>query len=180
MCGPIIRIMLNDCFFLSITGKSDPFVVLKLGNVSHKTKVIKKNLNPVWSETFTFHNHINTDRDTLCLEVWDWDRFSKDDLLSRNHISLVGYAKKGTVDEWIPLSCAKPPSRGSIHLKVSPLVMQVLNLGTILYSRVTMLPRWSMEMASQRMGLPAMALMSHPHSPSHHHQVERERERASE
>ncbi len=72
-----------------ILGSSDPYVVLKLNGATHKTRTVKKNLNPLWSETFTFHNSFNVDRDTLCIEIWDWDRFSKDDLMTRNFISLV-------------------------------------------------------------------------------------------
>lgn len=36
-------------------GLSDPFVILKLNDsFEKKTKIIKKNLNPVWNEEFLF------------------------------------------------------------------------------------------------------------------------------
>lgn len=35
------------------TGMSDPYVKIKLQPNKQKTKIMKKNLNPVWNENFT-------------------------------------------------------------------------------------------------------------------------------
>ncbi|MCO5579789.1 hypothetical protein L7F22_033651 [Adiantum nelumboides] len=37
-----------------ITGSSDPYVLIKVGNVSAKTRVIEKSLNPEWNQVFAF------------------------------------------------------------------------------------------------------------------------------
>lgn len=36
-----------------LTGKSDAYVVLELDRQRFKTKVIHKDINPIWNETFT-------------------------------------------------------------------------------------------------------------------------------
>jgi len=65
-------------------GTSDPYVkvyMLPDKNPKFKTKVKHRNLKPKWNELFTFQDVI---RDTLAdkklvMEVYDYDRFSKDD-----------------------------------------------------------------------------------------------------
>jgi hypothetical protein len=57
---------------------SDPFCVVKVGNQEHKTRVLKNNLNPKWSETFTFQ--IPADQIShlvIKFAVLDYDRFTK-------------------------------------------------------------------------------------------------------
>jgi hypothetical protein len=100
-------------------GKSDPYVEIHLNGVTHKTKTIKKTLTPYWGETFTFHaSSFNPNTDTLRLDVYDWDRFSSNDLLTRNLLPISKYAAAGTVDEWIPLNSTKGGCKGSIQIKV--------------------------------------------------------------
>lgn len=52
-------------------GYSDPYLRVICGNYSSKTKVIKKNLNPVWTDKLEIPE--STDADTLIIECWDWD-----------------------------------------------------------------------------------------------------------
>lgn len=57
-------------------GLSDPFVTLYLASSnSHRynTSVKPTTLNPVWEEHFALPIADNTNDDTLCLEVWDFD-----------------------------------------------------------------------------------------------------------
>jgi len=62
-----------------INGKSDPYVVLKWRDADkkskQKTKVIHKNLNPRWDQTFTFPYSKNCT--VLELSVWDKDTIGK-------------------------------------------------------------------------------------------------------
>eukprot|EP00727_Mastigamoeba_balamuthi_P009433 m51a1_g5111 hypothetical protein (1015) ;mRNA; f:342713-346810 len=60
-------------------GFSDPYCILKLGHVKHRSKTIKKTLNPRWDEKFSFKN-VNM-QDSLIVEVWDWDAIGSDDFL---------------------------------------------------------------------------------------------------
>nr|ABK23581.1 unknown [Picea sitchensis] len=55
-----------------------------------KTGVKKRNLNPVWDEehTFTIASVSDHDRYLLTVEVWDEDRFTRDDFMGRAEIDL--------------------------------------------------------------------------------------------
>ncbi|CAA2986800.1 C2-DOMAIN ABA-RELATED 11-like [Olea europaea subsp. europaea] len=65
---------------------SDPYVILKLGNQTAKTKVINSCLNPTWNEEFSFS--LSEPVGVLKLEVFDKDRFKADDKMGHAHINL--------------------------------------------------------------------------------------------
>ncbi|KAM7271529.1 hypothetical protein ACFE04_030743 [Oxalis oulophora] len=65
---------------------SDPYVIVKLGHQSAKTKVIHKCLNPVWNEELTFS--LTDPVEVLNLEVFDRDRFKSDDKMGHAHLQL--------------------------------------------------------------------------------------------
>lgn len=64
-------------------GFSDPYVRLRVGNQRHKTKVVKKSLNPSWCEEFTFK--VDDLKEQLVISVLDQDTYKIDDF--------VGYIK---------------------------------------------------------------------------------------
>ncbi|TPX58616.1 phosphatidylserine decarboxylase [Powellomyces hirtus] len=57
---------------------SDPFVVLKLGGQTCKTKVISKNLSPTWNEEFDFVLTPVSFDASLGITVWDKDLIGKE------------------------------------------------------------------------------------------------------
>jgi len=61
-------------------GKADAVIHVSLGDKELKTKVVKENNNPEINETFRFP-HSFASRQPLLLQVYDWDRFSKNDLM---------------------------------------------------------------------------------------------------
>eukprot|EP01119_Soliformovum_irregulare_P021513 TRINITY_DN7177_c0_g1_i1.p1 TRINITY_DN7177_c0_g1~~TRINITY_DN7177_c0_g1_i1.p1 ORF type:complete len:262 (+),score=64.34 TRINITY_DN7177_c0_g1_i1:31-816(+) len=68
-----------------IGGTSDPYVVFKIQDQKQKSKVIQKNLNPVWNESIVMHCAAH---DVLHIEVWDEDKFSSDDSMGETDLHL--------------------------------------------------------------------------------------------
>lgn len=71
---------------MDLNGLSDPYVKLQLGKHRAKTKVVKKNLNPVWDEEFIFRVGDLNEELTLC--VLDEDKYFTDDFLGQVKVPL--------------------------------------------------------------------------------------------
>uniref|UniRef100_A0A2P2KUF2 Uncharacterized protein MANES_09G083600 n=1 Tax=Rhizophora mucronata TaxID=61149 RepID=A0A2P2KUF2_RHIMU len=81
---------------------SDPYVVVKLGNQTAKTKVINSCLNPVWNEEFCFS--LTEPPGVLSLEVFDKDRFKADDKMGHAHLSLQPIASAARLKQILHVS----------------------------------------------------------------------------
>ncbi|KAJ3436939.1 camp-binding protein 1-related [Anaeramoeba flamelloides] len=68
-------------------GTSDPFVEFKFSRYSteikRKTPVIKKTLSPVWNKEFTISFGAVTAPNEVDFKVYDWDKFSSNDLIGK-------------------------------------------------------------------------------------------------
>ncbi|KAK4793555.1 hypothetical protein SAY86_023990 [Trapa natans] len=65
---------------------SDPYVILTLGHQSVRTRVIKKNLNPIWNELLMLS--IPDSIPPLKVLVYDKDTFSTDDFMGEAEIDI--------------------------------------------------------------------------------------------
>ncbi|VDM96773.1 unnamed protein product [Thelazia callipaeda] len=136
-CSPIFRIF-TLCFrkqkqhTLSVTileckelpamdrnGMSDPYVKLYLlpeGKQKFETKIKRKDLNPIFNETFAFNVSITYTElqcKTLQLIVYDFDRLRKDDRIGQLSIPLEKVDFGVTVEQWSRLN---PPEEEDSRL----------------------------------------------------------------
>lgn len=96
-----------------ISGKSDPYAVLRVGTQTFTSHHVDNNLNPQWREMYEVIVH-EVPGQELELEVFDKDP-DQDDFLGRMKLDL-GIVKKAVVlDEWFTL---KDVSSGQVHLRL--------------------------------------------------------------
>ncbi|XP_078390628.1 extended synaptotagmin-1 [Cetorhinus maximus] len=96
-----------------VKGKSDPYVKLRAGAQSFRSRTIKENLNPKWHELYeVIVNHIPGQE--LEFELFDKD-IDKDDFLGRLKISYKDIMNSKVMDEWFMLNDVKS---GKLHLKL--------------------------------------------------------------
>lgn len=109
---------------------SDPYAVIKQtsGLFDHtgmsETKVVEKDLNPVWNETFPFRFSYKLSR--FKFKVFDYDKHTKHDPLGKCSLPISAFFGKVPtgqafeIDTWLPITLAHHDASrtGSLHVKV--------------------------------------------------------------
>ncbi|XP_068574631.1 synaptotagmin Va isoform X2 [Cebidichthys violaceus] len=94
----------QDLAAMDVGGSSDPYVkVYMLPDKKKKfeTKVQRKNLCPVFNETFTFKiPYSELGGQTLVLQVFDFDRFGKHDVIGEIKIAMNSIDLAQPIQEW--------------------------------------------------------------------------------
>ncbi|XP_044010396.1 otoferlin [Aphidius gifuensis] len=73
----------------ALTGKSDPYIRIKLGKnyINDKKNYIPNQLNPIFGKCFEMEAQFPRDH-TLIIQIWDYDSTSSDDLIGETKIDI--------------------------------------------------------------------------------------------
>ncbi|XP_073731043.1 synaptotagmin-2 isoform X1 [Misgurnus anguillicaudatus] len=114
-----------DLLSMDSGGTSDPYVkvfILPDKKKKYDTKVHKKTLNPVFNETFNFKIPFNEmGGKTLVMSVYDFDRFSKHDVIGEVKIPMNTLDLAQPIEQWRDLDSAEkeePEKLGDICISL--------------------------------------------------------------
>lgn len=96
-------------------GKSDPYVVIRVGAQSFRTKIVQNNLNPEWNETFEAFVD-NAEGQRVEAIVYDENTTSKDTKIGSVDTIIAPVVETGHRDTWLHLEGVK---QGRIRLQLS-------------------------------------------------------------
>lgn len=88
-------------------GFSDPYVVVRCGKSSGKTKIIQGTTFPVWYESFSLEVEVpsgGSDDPAVHVTVYDWDKIGKDDYLGRFSVPVSSLGETfSETPTWYPI-----------------------------------------------------------------------------
>ncbi|XP_077177610.1 synaptotagmin-8 [Paroedura picta] len=91
-------------------GTSDPYAIVYLTSDMRKkfeTKVYRKTLNPVFNDSFIFQiPHGDVAESTLVMQVYDFNRFSKHDIIGEMRLPLGDIDLQHVIEQWHELTAA--------------------------------------------------------------------------
>jgi Ca2+-dependent lipid-binding protein len=90
-----------DAHFIGKGGSSDPMVTISCDDSTYRTTVKKKDLHPVWNETFTVP--VTDEALSLTLTLEDWDQIGGNDFMGRLVFPLKDFFDRKVRQRWYPL-----------------------------------------------------------------------------
>ena len=111
---------------MDLIGKADPYCYVWLSSRPtnrKKTKTVKKTYTPVWNESYSFPVQ-DMAVDVLKVQMYDWDRTSKDDPISTLDVELKTLKIGEVKDEWFDMTPVKHVKKGGqikLKLHLAPL-----------------------------------------------------------
>eukprot|EP01097_Dermamoeba_algensis_P002740 TRINITY_DN2081_c0_g1_i1.p1 TRINITY_DN2081_c0_g1~~TRINITY_DN2081_c0_g1_i1.p1 ORF type:complete len:340 (-),score=74.71 TRINITY_DN2081_c0_g1_i1:750-1769(-) len=120
----------KDLPALDVNGKSDPFCVIKFATKEEKTKIIKKELNPVWNQSFKFLVRPSQVNELVKFHLYDWDALRNNDYIGETELNLKDYTPGLTYDSQLPIRLEKKGTsvpRGSLFVQFVLLKKEDLN-----------------------------------------------------
>eukprot|EP01080_Neovahlkampfia_damariscottae_P009489 gene9489-1695_t len=130
--GPTVEILLKLGRKLAkrdLNGYSDPYITFKAGESKKKSRIVKKNLNPIWDQKIILPvspKHLKR-HGTLTIECWDHDLISKDDFMGSLSISLKKLKNNVTYKYSEKLLEVES---GLLEFEITPKNFEVLSYGT--------------------------------------------------
>jgi len=107
----------KDLIAVDSNGLSDPYVkVMRGSKLIGKTKVVKKNLNPTWNETFKVNLGVVYNQ-SISVVIKDHNTIQSSKTIGEVQINThngFNTSESKTTDEWYPI----PNSNSSIHIKL--------------------------------------------------------------
>ncbi|XP_027052448.1 extended synaptotagmin-2-A-like isoform X2 [Pocillopora damicornis] len=94
-------------------GSSDPYVILRVGAKTFRTKTKDSTVNPIWNEVFEAFVD-NSHGQKIKIGVFDEDKASDDESLGTVEADIGTIVQQGNVDLWLPLENVKS---GQINLR---------------------------------------------------------------
>ncbi|XP_078076729.1 synaptotagmin VIII [Mustelus asterias] len=99
-----------DLKAMDLGGTSDPYVIVYLlpeKTQKFETKVYRRTLNPTFKERFIFKvSQADMAEKTVVMQVYDFNRFSKHDIIGEVRIPLNTINLNHVLEEWQDLACA--------------------------------------------------------------------------
>mmetsp|Transcript_3532 Transcript_3532/g.5443 ORF Transcript_3532/g.5443 Transcript_3532/m.5443 type:complete len:139 (-) Transcript_3532:586-1002(-) len=100
---------------LDLFSKMDPYCVVIVGGQKYKTRVhTRGGKHPMWQDQFIFRRSTETE---IRFEVWDFDKYSNDDLVGEGKLQLQQVIRS-RFDDWVELTYKHGKRAGKVRVSI--------------------------------------------------------------